>query len=208
MAGLPELGIPISSPMSPRTVTQLLDELDVGGDAADRLAEAVHGRLLEIAAREMRRRGARPGALTIEPGVLANDALMAVLDRDLSFENRRLFYAYATKIIVRQLIDHQRRRGAAKRGGDQIRITFDGARRELAPSYSVEQVPAALEELSTLDERKAEVVQLRVFWGMTVPEVARTLGLSESTVDRDWRFAHRWLANRLRDQNAGTVESA
>ena len=67
-----------------------------------------------------------------------------------------------------------------------------------AAPINVDALPPILEELRGLDERKAEIVQLRVFWGMTVPEVAELLEISQSTVDRDWRFAHRWLANRLR----------
>ncbi len=196
---------------SPAAITQLLSDLESGKQgSADRLAEAVHAKLQAIAQRELRSRyGAGADALTIEPGVLADDAVMKVLDGKGSFENRRLFFGYATKIMVRALIDHHRHRSALKRGGDTPSITLTRIGDERA-TVDVEALPPLLEELQALDQRKAEVVQLRVFWGMTVPEVSTVLDISPSTVDREWRFAHRWLARRLKpseseDDQAGAT---
>ncbi|REJ84128.1 MAG: hypothetical protein DWQ36_17010 [Acidobacteria bacterium] len=186
--------------MSSPPITELLRELREGrGASAERLAEAVHGKLQAIAQRELAARfGGRSDQLTIEPGVLADDALMKVLDLQGDFANRRHFYAYATRIMVRALIDYHRQRTAQKRGGGMVRVTLTRVGDEQASSVDVEQLPPLLDELRELDERKAEIVQLRVFWGMTVAEVAEVMQVSPSTVDRDWRFAQRWLANRLR----------
>jgi RNA polymerase sigma factor (TIGR02999 family) len=101
--------------------------------------------------------------------------------------------------MVRALIDYHRQRTAQKRGGDLVRVTLTRIGDAGAPSVDVEKLPPLLEELHALDERKAEIVQLRVFWGMTIGEVAEVMEISASTVDRDWRFAQRWLANRLRN---------
>lgn len=185
--------------MSSAPITELLRDLRSGeGDAVDRLVEAVHGKLQAIAQREMSQRyGRRAQALTIEPGVLADDALMKVLGQQPSFENRRHFFAYATRIIVRALIDYQRERSAQKRGGGLMRVTLSRVAGEAESSVGIEELHLALQQLEELDERKSEIVQLRVFWGMTVNEVAELLEISPSTVDREWRFSLRWLGTRL-----------
>jgi len=139
------------------------------------------------------------GAMTLEPGVLADDALLKILSNSSSFENRRMFFAYATRIMVRELLNHLRQRRAQKRGGDWVRVTLTSAKEgEPGLAVDVEQMPEVLDELRELDARKADVVELKVFWGMTVPEIAETLEVSASTVDREWRFAQRWLARELR----------
>ena len=176
------------------------------GDAesAERLATAVIDDLRRIARREMSVRHHRPlEALTIEPAMLAGDALMKIFDGRPEFGNRRHFFAYATQVMVRALVDYQRQRQARKRGGGLVRVTLsgvgqagDGALGE--PALDVEALPPILAHLAELDPRKAEVVQLRVFWGMTIPEIAEVLETSPSTIDRDWRFAKRWLATELR----------
>lgn len=181
-------------------ITELLQDFRAGeGDAVDRLVEAVHGKLQAIAQREISSRyGRRAQALTIEPGVLADDALMKLLRQQPHFENRRHFFAYATRIMVRALVDYQRERSAQKRGGGLMRVTLSRVDGEAAEAVSIEELQPALEELEALDERKAEIVRLRVFWGLTVAELSQLLEISPSTVDREWRFSLRWLGNRLR----------
>ncbi len=170
-------------------------------EAAEDLARAVHTQLERIARREFNKAGA--GALTIEPGVLADDALLKILGNNSSFENRRMFFAYATRIMVRELLNHRRQRRAQKRGGDLVQVTLSSAGQgDPGLAVDVEHMPEILEELRELDARKADVVELKVFWGMTVPEISKTLEVSASTIDREWRFAQRWLARELR-QKAG-----
>lgn len=183
--------------MSRGPITVLLRRLAAGEPGAEeRLAEAVVERLERIAGREMARRNrGHLDGLTLEPRVLAHDALLEILGSSVAFENRRHLFAYATTVIVRAMIDYQRRRRAARRGGDRFRVTLSGLGD--AEAVEVEQFPAILEELERLDPRQAEVVRLRVFWGATMDQVATILGVSTSTTERDWRFARRWLATRL-----------
>jgi len=178
-------------------ITQLLSEAAAGrAGAQDRLITAVVQRLEAMAGREMAagNRGGLDG-LTMEPRMLAHDALIKILDRPLDFENRRHFFAYASKVMSRALIDYQRRRAAQKRGGDQLRVTLSDVGG--SSTFDLGDVPAALEELKALDERKADLVSLRVFWGASMEEIADILEISLSTAERDWRFSRRWLAARL-----------
>ncbi|MEM6795735.1 MAG: ECF-type sigma factor [Acidobacteriota bacterium] len=184
--------------MEEQAITQLLGQLAEGRpDAEDRLAAAVLGRLEDIAVREMakKNRGQLDG-LTLEPSVLADDALLRILELPMKFENRRHLFSYATRIIVHAMIDYQRQRAVQKRGGGLSRVTLTGLGD--AEAIDVARVPPVLEELEELDPRQAEVVRLRVFWGATMDHIAQLLGVSTSSVERDWRFAKRWLAVRLR----------
>jgi RNA polymerase sigma factor (TIGR02999 family) len=183
--------------MEKQPITALLTRMARGDHAAEeRLAEAVVERLEQIAGREMARhnRGHLDG-LTLEPRVLAHDALLKILQGPVEFENRRHLFAYATKVIIRAMIDYQRRRRAQRRGGDFLRVTMSGL--DSAEAVEIEQFPEILDELEQLEPRHAEVVRLRVFWGATIAQTAQVLGVSTPTVERDWRFARRWLANRL-----------
>lgn len=182
--------------MADSPITYLLEEFARGTAGADeRLAEAVFARLERIAGRELARHNdGRIDGLTLEPGVFASDALLKLLDSPLGFQNRRHFFSYATTAIIRAIIDYQRQRAAQRRGGELLRVTLTG----LADgAVELERVPPVLEELEALDPRKADVVRLRVFWGASMEEIADTLGVSVSSVERDWRFARRWLAVRL-----------
>lgn len=190
--------------MGEQPITQLLGRVARGDrDADGQLAAAVVQRLEQIASHEMaaRNRGGLHG-LTLEPRILAHDALLKILEQPRDFENRRHFFAYATQIMARAMIDYQRRRGAHKRGGDQLRISLSDARAS-DDLLDVAEVAAALEALEDLDARKADLVRLRVFWGATMDEAAQVLGLSLSSVERDWRFTRRWLASRLGDGDSG-----
>ncbi len=178
-------------------ITLLLARVAEGDHSADTaLVNAVVQRLERIAAHEMVPYQSDGAALTLEPRMLAHDALLKLLESPRSFENRRHFFAYATKTIARALIDYQRRRHAQKRGGDLARVSLSVAAGE--PGIDLDEVPEILEELERLDARKADLVRLRVFWGATMPEIAQWLGISLATAERDWSFARRWLMAQLR----------
>jgi len=113
----------------------------------------------------------------------------------VEFENRRHFFSYATSVMSRAIIDYQRRRNAQKRGGDQQRLSL--SRVSAGIDMDLFDIPEALEELRQLDPRKAELVGLRVFFGANMSEIAEMLKISLSTAEREWRFARRWLAQRL-----------
>ena len=181
-------------------VTRLLERY-AGGDrgATEELAQAVYPRLMEIAERGLKRRhGGDLAGLTIEPAVLVNDVILRVLDEGRAFDNRRHFYSFAAQVLKHLLTDYERARRAKKRGGHLLRVTLTGLKSSAQePSVELTRVPEILDDLEKLDRRMAEVVQLRVFFGFEIREVAEILGISTATVDRDWRFARRWLAARL-----------
>lgn len=161
--------------------------------------------LERLAARRLRRQyRQRSGSPTLEPGALVNETFLKLLERPTGFAGRRHFLAFASKVMLDTLIDYERRRFADKRGGTRLRVTLslvedgdlfgDGRQESLDDILAFREVLARLE---TLDRRKADVVRLRVLWGLDVVEVARLLDVSEPTVVRDWRFARAWLSERL-----------
>jgi RNA polymerase sigma factor (TIGR02999 family) len=168
-------------------------------EALERLAAWASGVLEDLAARRMRRHlGTRSSGLTLEPSALVNETFLKLLDQPLGFENRRHFLAFANKVMLRVLIDYQRQRGAAKRGGDAVRVTISGLSAE-SPGKSIDFLAfeQALERLEQADPRKAEVVKLRTMWGFEIAAIAELLEVSVPTVQRDWRFAKAWLAEEL-----------
>jgi RNA polymerase sigma-70 factor (ECF subfamily) len=181
-------------------ITLLLERAAAGDeDAHNALVQRVYGDLERIAARRLYDRfGSDAQALTIEPAALVNETFLKLLKNPRSYENRRHFFAFATRVMLRTLADYHRSRSAAKRGGDLVRVTLDGAGiASSALDPDVEAIGACLEELEELDPRKAEVVVLKVFWGMEVAEIAEALSVSARTVAREWRFSRNWLRTRL-----------
>ncbi len=181
-------------------LTRLLRHAANGDTAANNaLAEAVYGRLEQVAAHQMRgHRTPHQGDLTLDPAGLVNDTLMKLLQSPRDYENRRHFYAFATRVMMRVLQDYQRARRAQKRGGHLFRVTLTRlASSETEPVLDVEELPPVLDDLEQLDPRKAEVVRLRVFFGLEMAEIAEMLSVSVPTVERDWRFSRNWLATRI-----------
>jgi len=191
-------------PLSPNhDVTRLLHELSGGDESAlERLLPLIYDELRAIASREMRR---ERGDHTLQPTALVHEVFLKLVDRpDLSWESRAHFLNLAAQAMRRILVDHARRRGRKKRGEGAVRVTLDEAlvgAGEAAPDLT--DVDDALERLGRKDPRKAKVVELRFFAGLSVPETARVLGISEATVKREWQFAKAWiqreLASRLED---------
>lgn len=191
-------------------ITRLLREVDAGKPGAlDELMRAVHVDLERVAGAHLRRRfGAQAGAVTLEPAALVNESFLKLIRHRVKYDSRGHFFATATKVMLRVLLDYCDQRNARKRGGDRARVSFsfvDGcsARGDDKPSDNeaqdalhVELKPLvqALERLEALDARKADVVKMRVVWGLTNDQIAESLGVSRPTVERDWRFAKAWLA--------------
>ena len=184
-------------------LTTLLGRVYEGCDGAmDRLMHEVYQDLNGIAGRHMRRQfGAGLPGVTLEPSALVNETFLRLVKQRQKYDNRGHFFAIATRLMLRVLIDYQRSRSAKKRAGDQIRVTLTGigAAVDDDPAAGVSDLQQALEELEQLDPRTADVLKMRVIWGLTVPEVAESLSISVSTVEREWRFARSWLRKRLTD---------
>jgi RNA polymerase sigma factor (TIGR02999 family) len=167
--------------------------------AADELVPLVYDELRSGAARQLRRD--RDG--TLRPTALVHEAYLRLASqRGATWRDRAHFFLVAAQTMRRVLVDHARARGAAKRAGGWLRVTLDEgiAAPTSERSPDVLALDAALAELGALDAGKARVVELRYFAGLTLEETAEALGVSESTVTRDWRFARAWLHRRLSEQ--------
>jgi RNA polymerase sigma-70 factor (ECF subfamily) len=181
-------------------ITRLLEHAATGDqNALDALSEKVYADLERVAARRLRHRfGPELAGVTLEPAALVNETFLKLLATPMRFANRRHFFAFATRVMLRALTDYQRARGAAKRGGDATRVSLSGLGAGASPlDTTAEMVSSGLAELEELDPRKAEVVALKVFWGFEMMEIAEALEVSLRTVERDWRFARNWLRARL-----------
>lgn len=181
-------------------ITRLFEGAAGGDEAAfERAVELVYGELESMAGRLMRQRFDALGGMTLEPAALVNETLLRLLPDPPAFANRRHFFAFASKVMRRALIDYQRTRGRAKRGGNALRMTLTGLGVEAAapPDTDAMQVCEVLDHLEVLDARKCEVVQLKIFWGLQMAEIAEMLGVSLATVERDWSFSRAWLAREF-----------
>jgi RNA polymerase sigma-70 factor, ECF subfamily len=179
-------------------LTALLSEVRAGSpDAQDRLIRAVYSELRRTAGGLLRHE--RPGH-TLQPSALVHEALMRFLAGDAlpEFSDRRHLFAAAAQAMRQILVDHARRRGAGKRGGNRGRVPMD----QVLASFDEQgldmiELHQALDRLARAHPRQAHVVTLRFFGGLSVPEVALTLDVSDTTVESDWRFARAWLRGQL-----------
>jgi RNA polymerase sigma factor (TIGR02999 family) len=139
---------------------------------------------------------------TLQPTALVNEAYLRLVDQSrVDWRGRSHFRAVGARVMRRILIDHARRRGGLKRGGDLQRVTLgDSILSPPDPDVDLPELLAlndALDELARLDERQARVVELRFFGGLTTVEIAETLGVSERTVADDWKHGRAWLKREL-----------
>jgi RNA polymerase sigma factor (TIGR02999 family) len=180
-------------------VTALLRAWSRGdADAGDRLVPLVYDELRRRAARHLRRERREH---TLRPTGLVHEAYLRLVDqRQAAWENRSQFYAVAARVMRRILVDHARRHRAHKRGGSRCRVSLDevdGAMPAAGADLDLIALEQALTELAALDPGKARVVELRFFGGLSLPETADALGVSQSTVSREWRMARAWLLRRI-----------
>ena len=164
--------------------------------ALDRLMDLVYPTLRRIARGHLARRRAGEN---IESAALTNEAyLKLVRAGGIRCENRTHFLALCAQIMRRILVDHARRRGYAKRGGDAVCIALDDAVVTAdTPGTDILELDEALHRLAAIDRRKSQVVELRYFGGLNIEETAETLAVSVETVKRDWRMARAWLRSEL-----------
>lgn len=171
-------------------ITLILDSLrNNGDDASGALLTQVYAELRGIARSKMATE--RPGH-TLQPTALVHEAWLRLGDQ--RFENRAHFFSAAAEAMRRILIDSARRRTAARNGGGVARLNLDDV--EIAAPAKDEELLAIHETLDALaahDPRKAELVKLRYFAGLTIDEAADVLGISAPTAKRDWTYARAWL---------------
>jgi RNA polymerase sigma factor (TIGR02999 family) len=184
----------------PSDITQILLDLQQGAASAEEvnalLFDAVYHELHGIARRLM---GSQRPDHTLQPTALVHEAYLKLARADrVNWEGRAHFLRVAARAMRQILINHARDRNAQKRGGDHTRITL---KEELTgrPDRAMEvlELNDAMERLAARDPRMAQVVELRVFAGMKVREVALVLGVSPRTVDTDWKVAKLWLTDEL-----------
>jgi len=181
----------------PQEVTQLLRDWR-GGDAAafDQLVPLVYAELRQIAQRYMSR---ERSSHTLQTTALVNEAYLRLVDQQaVLWQNRAHFFAVAAQVMRHLLVDHARARGFAKRGGQSQQVELsDDCAVTAAPSAELLALDEALHRLHTHDARKARIVELRYFGGLSVEETAEVLGLAGITVKREWLKAKAWLYREL-----------
>jgi RNA polymerase sigma factor (TIGR02999 family) len=183
---------------SPRPdVTELLLAWNTGDQTAlERLMPVVYQELRQLARQYMR--SENPGH-SLQATALVNEAYIRLVDQQrVDWKNRAHFFGAVAQIIRRVLVDHARARGRAKRGGDEVRVTFDeesGPRSEV--QWDLVALNDALDQLVKLDPQQARIVELRYFTGLSIEETAEALGISPATVKRDWATARAWLFREM-----------
>lgn len=177
-------------------ITLLLRQWKRGDpEAAERLAVALYDELHRMARRYMRKE--RRGH-TLQTSALVNEAYLRLAGVRMEYHDRVHFFAFAAQTMRRVLVDHARNRGYAKRGAGAVAVPLEEGGIAL-PDRTAEIVALddALSELARRDERKARVVELRFFGGLSVDETATALSVSPQTVLRDWSLAKAWLTREL-----------
>lgn len=179
-------------------VTRLLrawGEGDAG--ARDRLVPFVYAELRRRAAAYLRR---ERRTHTLQPTALVNEAYVRLVDQNrIAWKNRAQFYGVAACIMRRILVDHARAARMAKRSGRLVSVTLEEHHAKVgAPDVDVMALDEALTRLAAFDPRKSSVAELRFFSGLSVEESAHVLGVSVTTVEREWRAARAWLFAALK----------
>jgi RNA polymerase sigma factor (TIGR02999 family) len=182
---------------SSRNVTNLIVEWRGGDQAAlERLIPLVYQELRRVASARLRGEHANH---TLQTTALVNEAYVRLVGLErMTLENRTHFFAMAARLMREILVDHARRKHAAKRGGGVTLLTLDnvaaGAENTVLDVLALDE---ALTDLTSLDERLGRVVELRFFVGFSIAETSDALGVSSATVERDWTVAKAWLLQRL-----------
>lgn len=184
-------------------VTLLLKQIATGNqDAMQRLVPLVYGELHRLAAYYMR---AERKDHTLQPTALVHEAYLRLVDRrEADWQNKAHFFGVAAQVMRRILTDHARHHCRIKRGGvHQRKLTLDDVMLfSEGRSDDLLAVDESLERLAKFDFRQSRVVELRVFGGLTVDEVAIVLQVSPKTVKRDWTMARAWLFGDLNIDHA------
>jgi RNA polymerase sigma factor (TIGR02999 family) len=186
-------------------VTRILSAIEQGEPrAAEQLLPLLYDELRSLAARKLARE--KPGQ-TLDATALVHEAYLRLVgdDPDKSWHGQRHFFAAAAEAMRRILVEQARRKGRRKRGGARRRLDLqENVPTVEGPDIDTLAVHAALTQLAGVDPEKAELVKLRYFAGLTLPQAADVLGISTPTAERLWRYARAWLARELgREEDRG-----
>ena len=183
----------------PAQITRLLIDWRGGDQAAlEQLIPLVHDELRRLARRHMAHEHA---GHTLQATALVNEAYVRLIDvRQVKWQDRAHFFAMSSRLMRRILVDFARSKGYQKRGGGAQKVSFDEALVvSQEPGQDLVALDDALNALSAFDARKAQVVEMRFFGGLSVEETAEALKVSVDTVMRDWKLAKAWLLRELKD---------
>jgi len=178
-------------------ISLLLDQYRDGqAEAFERLMELVYDDLRRLAAWQLQTE--RPGH-TLQPTALVHEAYLKLAGQNpVEWQNKAHFFALAAQVMRHILVDHARARGRDKRGGGQVSVALDEALELSHPSKpSLVELDEALSMLARQDARKSRIVELRYFGGLSIEETADVLGISPTTVRREWTLAKAWLRREL-----------
>jgi len=187
----------IDSPGS-ADITRLLIDWRGGAQAAlEQLIPLVHEELRRLARRHMVHERA---GHTLQATALVNEAFVRLIDvRQVKWQDRAHFFAMSSRLMRRILVDFARSKGYQKRGGGAQKVSFDEALIVATePGQDLVALDDALNALAAFDARKAQVVEMRFFGGLSVEETAEALKVSVDTVMRDWKLAKAWLLRELK----------
>ena len=183
-------------------VTRILSAIEQGEpNAAEQLLPLVYDQLRRLAASRLARE--KPGQ-TLDATALVHEAYLRLIGEgpDKSWHGRQHFFAAAAEAMRRILVEQARRKGRRKRGGERRRLDLQFAEPYAqGPNVDVLAVDEAVAQFAGKHPEKAELVKLRYFAGLTLPEAATVLGISTPTAERYWRYARAWLARQLRHEN-------
>lgn len=179
-------------------VTRILSAIEQGdGQAAEQLLPLVYDELRKLAAAKLA--AEKPGQ-TLNATALVHEAFIRLVDVESSplWRSRGHFFSAAAEAMRRILVENARRKRSEKRGGGLVRVDLAEIAPAIpAPGDDLVALNEALENLEAIDPPKAQVVKLRYFAGLTVPQVAEAMGVSTSTVDNYWAYARAWLGVEL-----------
>ncbi len=182
-------------------VTQVLNQVvDGHPSAAGQLLPMVYDELRRLARSQLRR---QPTGHTLQATALVHEAYLRLVGPTASrWESRAHFFAVSATAMRQVLSNHARRKKAAKRGSTWNRVCLSEIIDPAGePDVDLMALDHALEKLATLDERQSRLVELRFFGGMTTKEIALVLGVSTSTIEKEWAMARAWLSAELRRSN-------
>ena len=183
--------------------TPITDRLRAGDPAVDleELTALLYPELRRMAGRMMRREAS---GHTLQGTALVHEVYLRLAGGDLRVESRAHFMALAARVMRQIMIDHARGKDRLKRGGDQLRVSLTEADRRSGGEDPIEilALDDALKALATFDPRRARLLELQLFGGLSYSEMAETVGVSEATVHRELRLARAWLQRRLEEPGA------